>query len=117
MKIVDETENGSEVPLADGETLEVRLPESGGTGYQWSVVGLDSTVELLGDDFVLPELNQPGARGTHRFTFVAHGSSGGRVMLELRRSWEQSADPEDRFELRVRTAPAAASLFEDRADE
>jgi inhibitor of cysteine peptidase len=103
MKVIDVTANDTEVQLADGERFEVRLPENGSTGYQWSVARLSDAVELVDDTFVAPGTSVPGAQGEHRFTFVARGSGSGRVVLELRRSWEQRPEPEERFEVAIST--------------
>ena len=117
MKVIDDSDNDTEIQLADGERFEVRLPENASTGYQWSVARLSDAVELVDDDFVAPGTMVPGAQGEHRFTFVARGSGGGRVVLELRRSWEQQAEPEQRFEVGVSTDRRGGSALEDSADE
>jgi inhibitor of cysteine peptidase len=117
MKVIDVTDNDTEIRLADGERFEVRLPENASTGYQWSVARVSDPVELLDDDFVAPGTMVPGAPGQHHFTFVARGAGSGRVVLELRRSWEQQAEPEQRFEVGVSTDRRAGSALEDSADE
>jgi predicted secreted protein len=117
MKVVDLADRGTELVLADGETFEVRLPENGGTGYQWSVAGLADAVELLEDDFVSPEPALPGAQGVRRFRFIVRGPPSGRVALELRRSWEQTSEPEDAFDVRIAAAPHANSAVKDRPNE
>lgn len=117
MKVIDVTDNDTEVRLADGETFVLRVPENASTGYQWSVVRVPDVVELIGDDVVAPGTVVPGAPGLHRFTFVARGSSSGRVVLELRRSWEQRPEPEERFEVKISTDRPGGSASEDGADE
>ena len=117
MKVVHYTDRGTELLLNDGDTFEVSLPENASTGYQWSVARLPDTVELLDDDVVNPTPIVPGAQGLHRFKFVVHGPTSGRVALELRRSWEQASEPEDDFEVRIATAPRGGSALEDRPDE
>lgn len=99
MEIVDV--NGSELSLSDGDTFEVRVPENASTGYQWTVVAVPENVELVGDDMVASAPLLPGAQGLHCFRFAARGAPSGRVVLELRRSWERLNEPEDRFEVRV----------------
>jgi len=117
MKVLHTTDRGSELSLTDGDTFEVRLPENASTGYQWSVAGLPDSVELLDDDVVGHTPVLPGAEGLHRFRFVVRGTPSGRVALELRRSWEQTGEPEDRFELHIAAAPSGGSALEDRPDE
>jgi len=118
MKVIEvaDAETETEVRLADGETFEVRLPETATTGYQWSVKRMSDAVELLGDDVIVAEPLLPGAQGSHRFRFAARGAPNGRVVLELRRAWEDRADPEARFEIKL-TETGRTSALEDGADE
>lgn len=101
MKVVRLADRNSDLVLTCGETFEVRLPENATTGYQWSVAQLPDAVALVEDDTAVPDVLLPGAAGEHRFRFVVRGSPGGRVVLELRRPWEQGIEPEDGFEVRV----------------
>lgn len=117
MKVIDVTHNNTEVQLATGEAFEVRLPENAGTGYQWSVADHNHAVELLDDAVIAPGTMVPGAQGLHRFRFAARGSGSHRLVLELRRSWEQRSEPEERFEVSISTAGGGGSALEDSAHQ
>jgi inhibitor of cysteine peptidase len=101
MKVVHLADRDSDLALTQGETFEVRLPENATTGFQWSIAQLPEVVVLLEDDTAAPDGLQPGAAGEHRFRFVVRGAPSGRVVLELRRPWEQEIEPEEAFEVRI----------------
>ena len=116
MKVVGISDRGSELVLAAGDSFEVRLPDSAGTGYQWVVVGQPDSVELTDEGTAGGAEFVPGGERLHSFRFVAHGQTHGRIALELRRSWERTVAPEDGFDVFVSTAQGE-SVVEDRTDE
>ena len=116
MKVVDITDRGAELLLAAGDSLEVRLPDSVGTGYQWVVVGQPDSFELTDEGTAGDPEPLVGGQRLHSFRFVARGPVRGRLALELRRSWERADTPEDAFEVFVSTAPSESGV-EDRSNE
>ncbi len=116
MKVVEITDRGSELTLADGDIFEVSLPDSAGTGYQWVVVGQPDSVELIDESTAGDTVLVPGAERLHTFRFVAHGPTHGRIALELRRSWERTDAPEQAFEVFLSTAEGE-SVVEDGTNE
>jgi len=41
--VITQNDNGKEIAVPEGAIVEVRLEQSGGTGYLWQIVGLDET--------------------------------------------------------------------------
>jgi predicted secreted protein len=116
LKVLTNEDSGSVLALSDGEGFEVCLPESAGTGYQWIVTDVPEDVCLVGDDVVVGRMT-PGAQGLHRFRFLIRQSPGGRVALELRRTWERASMPESAFEVRLAPTTSGSSVPEDRPNE
>lgn len=41
--LITQGDNGKQITVSQGRTFEVRLEQSGGTGYLWQIVNLDET--------------------------------------------------------------------------
>ena len=100
MKQITESSNGTEIDLAAGETLEVRLVENRSTGFRWV---LESTGEgactLVGDAF--EKGSAIGQPGTHHWEFRAGVAGSGTITLSYLRPWEETQPPARSFTLRV----------------
>lgn len=100
--------------LAVGERREIELPGRGGAGYAWVVDSVEPeplvVVERLADAHGLgagaepmPPGGKPPDNASFPERFVVEGRSAGRgrLVLALRRSWEQDAEPLERHEVDV----------------
>jgi inhibitor of cysteine peptidase len=88
-------ESGSNIELALGQRLVVRLPGNPTTGYRWSLV--DSAGGVLKLDglptYVAGETatNVVGAGGTETWTFATEREGQQHLCFEYRRPWEEQA--------------------------
>jgi len=103
---ITEESNGTEIDLATGETVEVRLEENRSTGYKWVLESSSKAAEaifaLVGDSFEKGEaIGQPG---THRWEFRAERAGSGTISLSYQRPWEESQSPARAFTLKVRVS-------------
>ena len=90
---------GSTVTARAGDRIIVRLPENGGTGYQWSVAEVGTPLHVESSELILPTNLKPGAAG-ERVVSVRLGQPGrARLVLHLKRQWE--SEPLDRFDVDV----------------
>ncbi|WP_412542067.1 protease inhibitor I42 family protein [Longispora sp. K20-0274] len=91
--------NGGSVAVSPEQTLEVVLPERGGTGYRWELEPLPAGVKLVSDRVEPGAL--PGAPGHRVFTLCASLTTDTHVRARLRRSWEPVELTADRFSIRL----------------
>jgi predicted secreted protein len=94
--------SGAVVDLAVGDTLEVRVRQIGGTGYQWSVVEVPTVLSAGGEARVTGEAasGMPGAASDVVFEFATAASGSGVLTLALARVWESA--PIETIEIVVR---------------
>lgn len=90
---------GSTVAASPGDRIVIRLPENGGTGYQWSVRHLGGPVEMESTELVFPNDLRPGAAGERIVVLRATTAGMARVSLQHKREWEP--EPSDRFDVTV----------------
>jgi predicted secreted protein len=107
---VDESFDGREVVLHSNEMLEVRLSENAATGYRWGMppdlnANWATTLRETGDTLESPGPT-PGKPGTRVLRFEAIQPGKAELVLEYRRSWEDSAKPARSFRLRVKVEAA-----------
>lgn len=107
---ISDPQDGGRLMVFQGDTVEVRLHSTPGTGYSWAVVTVDK--EILAQKkaavFVPPPQNVPGAEGHIVFDFLA--SAPGRTTLQLAysRPWEKGTAPARTFTVEVTVKPASA---------
>ena len=102
MKQITEESDGTEIDLAPGETLEVRLEENRTTGFKWITKSSAGGLALVGDSFESGEaIGQPG---THRWEFRAQRAGSGTISLSYQRPWEENQSPARAFRLKVRVS-------------
>ena len=91
MIVIDESQCGASVEVAQGETVAVRLRRQGATGYVWTVE--DSGGLQLRDSQFVAGGEQPGAGGYHEFRFEV-GAAGTHVLRFKRwREWQGCRRP------------------------
>lgn len=106
---IDDSQSGGKLMVFQGDTVEVRLRSTPGTGYSWKVLHTDSAVlaRKKAPVFVPPPKEIPGAEGHLVFDFLA--SAPGKSTLELAyvRPWEKDTAPARTFNIDVTVRPAS----------
>ncbi len=100
--------NSSAIHVKAGETFEVPLEVTAGTGFRWEVVlpsGAAHQVTLLEETRDVPTLT-PGGPTVQRFRFRALTAGTLKLTFRYRRTWE-SADSGDQRVVAVQIDPAA----------
>lgn len=80
-----------EAAVGVGDTVTVRLPENGSTGYVWTVQSCESGLAVEQDESHPPGLAAPGAAGERVIRVAAREPGSWHLRLRLARSWEQGA--------------------------
>ena len=103
--VVGAEDSGSQVELAAGQVLEVRLDSNPTTGYSWEVVEVDEDVlsqigEAEFQEAPKEDEQMVGVGGTETFRF---SSSTGETTLSLvyHRTWEKDVEPLETFTVQV----------------
>ncbi len=102
---VNDSDNGSQVTLKQGQILAVTLESNPSTGYSWyPVEKQDSILEKFGDTLYFPSEDDDGIVGAGGWEILYFTSINiGRETLELvyRRSWEEGVEPVKTFSIDV----------------
>lgn len=92
-------DNGTTITVGPGETIEIRLPQLGGTGYLWSIAS-SSNVVVVDDHVEMGEEPQPPGDAATRVLRVQHARPGrGHLRLVRSRPWETAGDSDAQFEI------------------
>jgi len=95
-----ESDNGREFTLSRGDTLEVSLPATSGTGYTWQPAPIASAlVKVVGDTKFKIDNRMPGAPGHQIFRFSVEASGTGTLELRYIRPWEKETPPAKVFKI------------------
>jgi inhibitor of cysteine peptidase len=100
---VTEEESGSQISLARGATLIVRLEVTSGTGYSW-LVAKDGAPQLkaTGKPYTeKPKDSKPGAAVVQVFRFRAVQPGAAGLELHYQRAWEKDKPPARTFTLEL----------------
>jgi len=97
---VTEAENGKDIDIADGQTLQVKLKSIAGTGYAWTLSGDPAPLKLTKTSTQRGK-NQPGAAQMSVFQLQANSAGMATVTFVYRRSWEYNVPPAKSFSIRV----------------
>jgi predicted secreted protein len=101
MTHIEVAAGASEVSVAVGDTLTLRLPENRTTGYVWSLAERPPGLVLEDDRSVPGTDTAPGAGGEHLFRWRAEQPGAWRVALRLAREWESAALEERQLTVRA----------------
>jgi inhibitor of cysteine peptidase len=97
---ITEADNGREFTLARGDTLEVSLPATSGTGYTWQAAPVvDALVQPVGDTKFKIDASMPGAPGHQIFRFSVEASGTGAIEMHYVRPWEKDTPPAKVFKI------------------
>ena len=97
---VTEAQNGTDVDLASGQMLQVKLKSVAGTGYAWTLSGDPAPLKLTKTSTQRSK-NTPGASQFSVFQLSANSSGLATVTFVYRRSWEYNVPPVRTFSVRV----------------
>jgi inhibitor of cysteine peptidase len=99
---VNETQNGGNVELQQGNLLVITLEGNPTTGYQWEMLpNTDGAVELQGEPEYKSGGNLAGSGGIYKFTIKAIKTGSTRVELKYYRSFEVGVPPIKTFSIGV----------------
>ncbi|HTY40245.1 MAG TPA: protease inhibitor I42 family protein [Thermoanaerobaculia bacterium] len=104
--LLEAPDSGSDIFMAQGELLQVRLPSTPSTGFGWFVsVNAPSVLRPLGEPrYEPPGKGAAGAAGTQTFEFRVAGGGGAFLELVYRRPFEKDAPPARRWSVFVAAA-------------
>lgn len=103
---IDETANGSEVTLRQGDTLTLKIEGNPTTGYAWEVSEVDEAIlATAGEAEYKSGSPLIGAGGTYTFTFKAAAPGTTPLKLIYYRSFEEGVPPIETFEVNISVEP------------
>ena len=98
---VTEAENGKDVDMVSGQTLQVKLQSVAGTGYAWTVNGDPAPLKLTKNFSQRGKSAKVGAAQISVFQFSASSPGIATLTMVYRRSWEYNVAPAKKFEIKV----------------
>jgi predicted secreted protein len=98
---IDEGHNGKRVTAHVGDTIDLVLPETATTGFQWDVTEPGDPLALQTSELVPPDEGRAGAGGSRHVVVRAVRPGTGQLSLRLRRSWEPPKKGEDTYTVDV----------------
>lgn len=99
---VTEADNGSQIEVKVGSTIDVTLPSSPTTGFNWEVQDLDANLfSQVGEGVFKPESDLLGASGMLTLSFKALAAGEGSLKLIYHRAFEKDIPPEKTFSIEV----------------
>jgi inhibitor of cysteine peptidase len=102
MTDVEVVAGAGDVSVAVHDTVIVRLPENGTTGYVWSIAERGKGLAVADDRGVAAASDGPvGASGEHLFQLRAERAGEWQVEFRLAREWEAGVLEERRLTVRV----------------
>jgi predicted secreted protein len=101
---VSESDDGREVDVVVGETVELALPETSGTGYRWVLASHGEPTLALEREYYADPVKTPGSRRTHYWHFKAIAAGAVQLELKYERPWETTATRSFRLKLRIETS-------------
>ncbi len=102
--VITKADNGKEITVPEGSIFEVRLEQSGGTGYLWKIVDPDQEHLKVLESADTPLSQKPNMGGPLRKTWQIKAVKVGQTELTilLYRPWEGIGKAADRFQVKIR---------------
>jgi inhibitor of cysteine peptidase len=106
---ISDPQDGGTLMVFAGDTVQVRLHSTPGTGYSWKVTQVNSAVLALQSApvFVPPPPGIPGAEGHTLFNFQAAAPGSSTLQLAYARPTEKGVKPAQTFSIGVTVRPAS----------
>lgn len=106
---ISDPQAGGTVMVFAGDTVQVRLHSTPGTGYSWKVTQVNNAILALqaAPVFVPPPPGIPGAEGHTVFNFRAAAPGSSTLQLVYTRPTEKGAAPTRTFGIGVTVRPAS----------
>ncbi len=100
--VLEADSSGSQVEVAQGTEVVVKLEGNPTTGYSWEVADADESVlTQVGEVEHKPEAEIPGSPGISTIRFAAIGLGATTLELVYRRPFEEGVEPIERFTVDV----------------
>lgn len=102
--VVTKNDNGKDISVSEGKTIEIRMEQPAATGYAWEIIGLDEThLKLLAFDSK-PLKEGPIAGGPVRKTWRLKAIKKGQTELRMYnyRTWEGLDKAVGTFNLKIK---------------
>jgi inhibitor of cysteine peptidase len=106
---ISDPQAGGTLVVFAGDTVQVRLHSTPGTGYSWKVTQVNNAILALqaAPVFVPPPPGIPGAEGHTVFNFRATATGSSTLQLAYARPTEQGGAPARTFSIGVTVRPAS----------
>ena len=101
---VDESSKKEIVCLKKGDILEIILGTNPSTGYEWSVVNIDSTkLKIVSESYIANQVNRAVVGGGGNKIYLFKTISKGNTAIELIyfRSFEKEIPPKKKFHINL----------------
>jgi predicted secreted protein len=101
--VITRNDNGKEIDVSQGETVEVRLEQHGATGYLWQIVDLDQSHLKVLESTDTPLKGGEIVGGPLLKTWKIQAVKAGQTDLKilLYRPWEGPAKAAESFQVKV----------------
>jgi predicted secreted protein len=100
-RILTEAQNDGRLTVHVGDDVTVRLSESSGAGYRWTVESLDGSCLVMMSQSYEPASPGVGSAGTAVWRFTAKSAGFTRLAMRKRRPWEPGDSAAQRFTVTV----------------
>jgi len=104
MMRMSETDDGREISVAVGETVELELPETSGSGFRWAFTSSGESIVALEKEYSANTATAPGSGRMCCWRFKAIAVGNAKLELVYARPWEKRA-PVRSFSVKLRTFP------------
>jgi len=101
MKRLSERDDGGEIEVRVGESVELTLPETSGTGFRWDFASRAQPILKLEADDYAHTAAGPGGNRMRRLRFTAVAAGEATLQLNYARPWQKGAATRS-FKLKLR---------------
>jgi len=100
-----DTNNGGQVTVKAGQTINLRLEANPSTGFGWEVNQIDTTLLVQKGDKTYAPASQikpvAGGGGWEYFRFAVQQKGETTLKLIYHRSWEKGVEPAKTFDVKI----------------
>jgi predicted secreted protein len=102
--VVTNADNGKQISVPVGGSLDLQLQQAGATGYSWEIVSIDeSHLKVLSTDTIAPKLDKPvvGAAVVRKWNIEALAKGHAELKAALYRPWEGVDKAAENFAIHI----------------